>query len=367
MTDYRKCEFPLELALKAASESSGAGSFPSQENYYEKYCDIVAQLRKDVYPNVNSGLAALSDVSGLYTDHGGEHFDQVVLYAGHLLGMCNVSDIEKNQDAIVSETWALTHYELYLLLLSIRFHDVGNYFGRERHEQNISKVIKEFNITHLVNNGIEARNVCVVGGAHGGKTRGGSKDTIGSLNEDANADGHLHGLGLRKIAAITRFADEICENRFRTGELIESGIPPSNLVYHKYAYCIKRNYVKDKTLHLGLEVPVKDFLREYRIDNEELVDLPSIIKQRLIKTELERRYCNRFLPEGIQVKQVSVTIRIIDDEDDEDTFDPKILEESSFTLRETEYPRYEEFIIDEETNNFLNVEYIKSLTKESTE
>ncbi len=252
MSMYESQSLPLERILESVGNK--LDYFPIRENHYSKYLEITQQLRKDVYPKINAGLAAMSAQSGLYTDHGPEHFDLVVQYAGLLLGVKNDADITNIVDKINSNNWILNPYELYLLLLSIRFHDVGNMYGRENHEQNIAKVIRSKSIVHLHQNQLEARKVCAIGGAHGGRTREGSKDTIGRLLEDQiSSDGHIHDIGFKKIAAITRIADEICENRKRTGELDLDAIPAYNLVFHKYAYSIVDNYIRDKIFYLKIK------------------------------------------------------------------------------------------------------------------
>ena len=68
---------------------------------FDKYSEILGQLRRQVYTKVNAGLAALSDLSGLYTDHSEEHFDEVVLHAGIMLGLYRNADAEKIKEAVI--------------------------------------------------------------------------------------------------------------------------------------------------------------------------------------------------------------------------------------------------------------------------
>ncbi|QTH70316.1 HD domain-containing protein [Pseudoalteromonas xiamenensis] len=361
MNENRTCNLPLEQVLLGISKTSNLSAFPKKDNYFDKYCEIVAQLRREVYKNVNAGLATLSEQSGLYTDHGEEHYDQVVLYAGKMLNVRDDNVDEIIQKAIANN-WVLKPYELYLLLLSIRFHDVGNIYGRENHEQNIAKVIQKYNINHLNNNRLEARKICEIAGAHGGRTKSGSKDTIGVLSDDSGSDGHLHDIGFRKIASITRLADEICENRNRTNRLDEEEIPTHNLVFHTYAYSIVSNYIRDKILFIKLEFKDSYLSKEYQVyekkDNGESIlvpiDMASVICSRLKKAELERRYCNRFLSEEIQIKEINISIDIISDEKEEHSFTPEVLRTKKFTLKEVDYPSFGDTIISSEVREFLS-------------
>lgn len=352
---------PLEFLLQSICDDSS--NFPTNANYYQRYCQIVDQLKDQVYTNVNAGLAALSDESGLYTDHGSDHFDTVVLHAGFLLGLNRRSDVQPVAQKVMSHEWILTPYEIYILLLSIRLHDVGNIYGREHHEQNINKVIQKFELVYLYKDKIESTMIAAIAGAHGGTTREGDKDTIGRLPDNNASNAHIHGLDGKKIAAITRFADEVCENRQRVASSGAMDIPAHNSVFHKYAEAIAVNSVKDRMLHLSFQFHISDLSAKYQIyegkhENKKLVDvyLPLIVLDRLKKTELERRYCNRFIPDPAQTRGISVHIDIIEDEKDEESFKHEVLDQITFTLKEEGYPSKEGLIFDDRTKDFLNYE-----------
>ncbi|MFT7009849.1 MAG: hypothetical protein ACJAXJ_004403 [Colwellia sp.] len=368
MSQNNQFNFLLEKLLNKVGQHNDLEHFPTPESHYKKYCDITEQLRANVYPKINAGLASLSNRSGLYTDHSDSHFDLVVHYAGLMLGL-NTSNIDDIAKEVISDKWILTPYEIYILLLSIRFHDVGNIYGREDHERMISKVINEFSITHLITNPIEAKKISQIGGAHGGKTPSGSKDTIGNLAESENFDGHIKDVKHKKIAAITRFADEICENRQRTGNIVESTIPVHNMVYHKYAESIVGNYIEGKTLCIRLQVKHSNLTQKYSIytKNEAGIEvltealLPQVTLDRLRKTELERRYCNRYLPELAQVNEISVKIDILEDAKCPESFHHEVIDEKSFILKERDYPSAGDNILGNPVKDFLDYDRICKL------
>lgn len=352
-------DHPLEHLLELTCADSA--NFPTPGNYYTRYFQIVDQLKEQVYKNINSSLAALSEESGLYTDHSADHFDTVVLHAGFLLGLNRRSDVTPIVQKVISNEWILTPYEIYILLLSIRLHDVGNIYGREYHEHNINKVIQQFQLVHLHRDKIESTMIAAIAGAHGGTTREGDKDTIGRLQENNISNAHIHSIDGKKIAAITRFADEVCENRNRVASSMAIGIPRHNLVFHKYAGAITGNSVKDRMLHLSFQFHISDLTDIYQIydskeEKKELIDvyLPSIIIDRLRKAELERRYCNRFIPDLAQIKGIFVCINIIEDEQDEESFKHEVLDQITFTLKEEGYPSKDGLIFDEKSMDFLN-------------
>jgi len=361
---------PLEYLLKLICPDQA--NFPTSLNYFEKYTEILNTLRNDVYKHVNAGLAALSEESGLYTDHGPDHFDEVVLHAGIILGLKRDSDVDKIETSVRSNQWIFTPYELYILLLSIRLHDVGNIYGRENHEQNIIKVIHKFKIPHLQNDRVEANMVAAIAGAHGGKTPDGDKDTIGKLQQ-YEANGHIGDIDNKKIAAITRISDEICENRQRVSASDALDIPDHNLVFHRYAQAIYGNSIKDQNLYLKFQFHIGHLLKSYRIyekqqdtDIKELIEvhLPSIVLDRLKKAELERRYCNRFIPDNAQIKGISVNIEILEDEMDEESFRLETLEQISFTLQEEGYPLKDELMFDSKTIQFMDYDRICKVRSE---
>ena len=73
-----------------------------------------------IYPLI--GAATSAEDQGIYTDHGPDHFDSVIRYAGKLLNLPVV--IEGNEKICISP------YEVFILLVSILLHDAGNIYGR---------------------------------------------------------------------------------------------------------------------------------------------------------------------------------------------------------------------------------------------
>jgi hypothetical protein len=124
MADIPNSQILERLFKEVAADTP---KFPRMSNdYYVQYSNFVNALRRDIYPGVDAGLAANSAISGYYTAHNAEHFDEVVRYAGDLLGASTTEGVSKD---------VLTPYELYILLVAIRVHDVGNIEGREDHEK----------------------------------------------------------------------------------------------------------------------------------------------------------------------------------------------------------------------------------------
>jgi len=306
MTDF----LPLEKAFfRAAAETS---KFPRiVSNYADLYKGLLNHLRANIYKDIDAGLASNSDIPGFYTAHNSEHFDEVVRYAGDLLGV---------------ETWKddnipLHPYELYILLVAIRIHDAGNAHGRKDHEKKCFDVLRSCGAASGIDV-TEKKLIAMIAQAHGGETARRDKDTIGDLETEIPSSNF--SIRAQLIASIVRFADEICENRGRAANyLLEHGeIPKHSELFHKYAAAISANVIvrKDKRLTLKYTVNIKDAARPWgcAVTGEEKEKyLIDYILERLEKMDRERKYCNRFSREIYTVDSIRAKIEIIDDNHDE--------------------------------------------------
>jgi hypothetical protein len=259
----------------------------------------------------------------VFTSHGPDHFDEVVKYAGLLLG-CERGD----------EIIGLSAYELYVLLLAIRLHDAGNVYGREGHEKKAFQILRTMGELSGPDD-VEKKFVADIAEAHGGVTADGSKNTVGRLGE-------LESIGSievrpRLLAAIVRFADEISESRPRAaGYLLKEGaLPKHNEVFHKYASCIKSVNVKpaERTVSLKYVFSAEDAKRKWGKgkDENQVTDVFLIdeIFERLDKMFLERRYCVRFMRSICNVERIRADIKI-HDEDHSTVFEFAVDEEEGY-------------------------------------
>lgn len=303
---------PLEKKLQElATEHSDC--FPRiPGNYFTQYSELLNQLRLNFYPKIDAGLSSNSPDHSFYTAHNSEHFDEVVRYAGELL-------LRSNSSA----QFSLQPYELYALLVAIRIHDAGNIFGREEHEKKCFHILKTCNAGG--SDPFEKKKIAGIAQAHGGKTLIGDKDTIGALDEK-NSIGTIT-IRPRLLAALVRFADEICENSSRATDL--DAIPEQSKIYHAYAGAIKANSFDGKWVNLEFMVPhqlATETLNSYSFElvkNDEGIDIKNeiiakvylldVIFDRLEKMDMERKYCNRFMKELVYVEGIRVKIEIIDE------------------------------------------------------
>ncbi len=288
-----------------------AGSVPQKfpiqtANYWDRYRALLDFLRTAIYPHINAGLACLSKSPGIYTDHGPDHFDEVIRYAGFLL------DPSFDSDGIE----AIDPYDLFMLLSAIRLHDAGNIDGRENHEKRAFAILKEAGRAVCPDDD-EASLIALIAEAHGGKTASGDKDTIGALNE-------RYGMGAVKcrpqlVAAIVRFADEICEHSSRASNhhLAAGTLPLQNQLFHLYSHGVKQALVnrEEKSFELRLIFDVANLRDRYPTPThclghpQEKYVLDDAF-DRIEKLDVERIYCNRFLPPQLRTERLKVQLDI---------------------------------------------------------
>lgn len=328
---------PLEIYFEKVSKQKIR--FPNNsEEYFSKYISILDYLNKHVYPQISAGLTINSDGvdKSLYTDHSAEHFDEVVKYAGSLLGL----DI--HYDGTSDINISLTPYEIYCLLVAIRIHDAGNIQGREDHNNKCLPILRDIYSKNNFDQP-ETRIIANIAAAHGGMASDGSKDTIGVLEK---SKGFL-ALTVREqlLAGIVRISDEICENRFRASNFLlsKNQVPVQNELYHVYGASITHNRYENNVLMLEYSLKESLLSKKYMMDDEEIY-LIDYIYLRLEKMDLERIYCNRFTRELCSIDSIKVTISIYDEDEAYEIAEPLAitLEDKGYPTRESPLHKYKE-------------------------
>jgi HD superfamily phosphodiesterase len=324
---------PLEEHLKTLAETR-KNSFPNpQDNYWDRYTALLGNLKMSVYPHINAGLACLSKSPGIYTDHGPAHFDEVVRYAGFLIEAENESENNLNP------------YELYLLLCAIRLHDSGNIDGREEHDKRVYSILKRYG-GRISQDNAEAQLISSIAQAHGGYTFAGSKDTIRELQESTIVG--PAPCRPRLVAALVRFADEICEHTSRAAHHhIETGtLPKENRLFQFYAKSIvgAKPDRKNSTFKLNLLIDTAYLVEKYTTPKnaegkQEEKYLIDDILDRVDKLNHERVYCNRFLSPQLRIEAIEVEIKITKQQMMPGGFEiPQQCDLKRLTIRDDGYP-----------------------------
>lgn len=290
--------FPIESFLAEVQEKHHS-AFPENISYSSRYQTALGKLCP-LYKTINAAMTK----EGLFTDHGPDHFDEVVRYLGEIIPLNQIAP-----SSVV--TGVVTPYELFVILLAARIHDVGNNDGRIGHEQRCHQALLDISDGTDV---VERLMIASIAQAHGGHSTRGCKDTISDIPLSPGVFNIV--FNARKCAALVRIADEICENRKRAFENLDFTTEQGKRseIYHAYASCISRNTfsLNDRQLTIDFDIPVdmldRKFLKlEQGVTNEIL--LIEEVANRLEKLNLERKYCNTYLPEALRICGIKVTIR----------------------------------------------------------
>lgn len=309
----------LRYILEQKQISGKDNEFPRKENYVQIFNDLEQYLNKNVHTQVVAGAAA--NGSGLLNDHGPVHVEMVICKARDILGdMAN----------------RLSGYEIFLLLLSIHFHDVGNIFGREDHEQRISEVMEALGNLLPFDYAVKS-NIMRIAMAHGGNICG-EKDTISELPDYD----HLEGQEIRPalLAAVLRYADEISDDHTRANRFLmdAKAVPENNIAFHEYSKCLEQPAVRGDTLLLKYSIPYK--LAKNRIMKlGTQIYLYDEILLRIKKNLCELEYCRKYSKGYIVVSSLSVHINVRK----ENPY--QLAYQDNFKVRLSGYPNQESFTL----------------------
>jgi len=297
---------------KNATKPKELGSKIGDE-YIAQYNKVASDLQKYVHSETTKG--AISIDGGYLTDHGPDHIGTVIARASAL---------------VEAESCLLSAYEVYLLLMAIHFHDIGNVFGRANHASNAQEAMKWLGES-AGRDEFEKKMILQIARAHGGEIDG-DKDTIGKLG--VNAPLHNRQVRPRLLAAILRFADELADERRRANRfgLDTKSIPETAAIYHEYALALHSVRIEHEgqTTELAFSVPHDKALRKYKLDGGESYLLDYILK-RTLKMYLEQMYCMRYMRNSIALDRIDVRIEVFGD-----AIDP--IETIAYRIAESGYP-----------------------------
>lgn len=266
------------------------------KNYYADYLTARKYLVEEVLPSIKATEPSL-------TDHGAPHIANVLKNAWYLLTYH--TDDEKEKYKIIKK---LTAHDLYVLCLSILFHDVGNINGRENHNKKISDIYKAVR-GDVAKYRTERSLILKAAEAHCGKTKSGSRDTLKEIDNNPHT---LFGdaINFLDIVSILRFADELAEGPQRTSDYLlkTDKISLDSMLYHKYAN------ITNIFIDRGTERIVLQYFIDIKNENADtLKELLSFTYERIIKLDEERRYAKFYSKMLEPFKKTEVTFSFTND------------------------------------------------------
>jgi hypothetical protein len=263
----------------------------SEQPFDRRLQDSLAQLPEPAKTNLHSDYLAarryvIDEIVGHIpasepdlTDHSEAHLADVMKQVCALLGPPNDS---------------LSPHELYLLGVSILFHDVGNLHGRSEHHKKIADIYNAARKGEARFH-TERNAVLAIAGAHTGSTKTGNKDTVKNVTTLSFDGSRVKG---QELAALLRFGDELAEGPHRTSAYLlnHHGYKPESVIFHKYAASVE--YFIDRhegrialTYTFDLEL-VEDVLEVG--NGVKLDDMLKFCYARLVKLDQERKYCKYY-------------------------------------------------------------------------
>lgn len=256
-------------------------------------------------------------------NHGSGHVEKVIAKASEMLHFF--------------EHDHLTPYEAFFLLCAIQIHDVGNVFGRERHEQACKTILEEKG-KQIIPDSFERKIIEKLALVHGGAVDG-QKDTISLLSENKN----MYSMKVRKrlLAAILRFADEMADDCSRADRhgLANDTILEGSRIYHRYSEALHTVKIDKNTLNgrfelnLSFEFDSDIAMQTFKKYGQDKYLLDEIY-DRTLKMECERRYCMRFLRPCFSLDAIKVEIVV------QSSKYPLSSERYEYVLEEKGYPIY---------------------------
>ena len=271
-------------------------TFPYDVDYITRYKENSGTLYRDVHPLVEKGAAIIDGVC--LNNHGEGHIKTVIKRASQLV---STPDFE------------LTPYELYVLLMGIHLHDIGNLKGRAGHEEKIASVIADIDrltSSIIFADVVERETIIDIARAHGG----GFDNLLSLDNETMILDQRVRA---QYIAAIIRLADEISDDVSRANNLLlENGILPEKaVIYHLYSHCLKTAVYKpeSKCISYIFMINEKCLLDKFKLNHAETFFIDELYR-RTLKTFKEAVICTKFLRPHIYIDKVRVSITIILDD-----------------------------------------------------
>jgi hypothetical protein len=283
------------------------------------YDDVLVATHKYLNENVHDKVqsrAELHDVGIYLTDHGPKHIELVLRRASQLVRTRESLDSEDSKASFYASS--LNPYEIFILVLAVHFHDVGNMYGREGHEQRIREEMEK--IGSLTIAWPEKTVISQIASCHGGKVKG-SKDTIQTLPSGKIRDGDA-SYRPQLLAAVLRLADELADEKSRAdnyGLIDPEQLPPTCLIFHKYAEGLKisldplggRISLQFSLQEADLAAPYKKLEKNGKESDQYLIDE---IYERTLKTYTEMIYCGRYMrPLDTHLHEVGVEILIYTD------------------------------------------------------
>lgn len=286
----------FEKALKAheSRNTSRAG-----QNYFTKYALLKERLANVEYAQTMVGFRGGND-------HGPQHIERVLDHFDALLG-------ERPNKFI-------NIYELYLVAMSILYHDVGILLGRKQHADKSAWLLSLEQNDYVIDP-LDKELMAVAVRLHSSTKK--IDEVCQEYPQNQLVNGH--NIRIRTIAALVRLSDELDEDQRRAPHSLQwkmsppiavpsdledtQLLPEESKFYWDFNQRV-RGVLPDpqrKTIKIELRFRPEDPNSEAMIDRQRRNFVEASI-EKILKINQERIYCNKFLPEALQYSAMDISI-----------------------------------------------------------
>lgn len=262
--------------------------------FYHIYFATKCILQKNYYPFIK-------DVNPFYTDHGINHINRILhklfrLLKPHLVldeGTTPYTRKHINEDKTSKK---LNAYELYLLMCSVLWHDVGNLYGRIKHENNIHHFFdKAKNFLHDKNSSEWIEKIC--------EAHSGSNAIISKIDRESKNEKEFTFYP-RFLAALLRFSDELDEDKQRIGERVIDLLPEGKQAFWFFCKCndsidVEDDDFQNRKIIIECKINRCELFQKLKKENTDGTGIEEVIgikeySKRINKINEERKYCTLY-------------------------------------------------------------------------
>lgn len=265
------------------------------ESLWVKYLST----RNDIIENI---LPHISKVEPDLTDHSDRHIVDVIDNAALLIGLKN--DFKGDIEDLPHDFSAS---EMFVLLIALVMHDIGNILKRYDHGSKVIEVWSKLTSWNIW--APNERNIIIdICRAHSGKSKDGSFDTIKDLAVSRRYF-FKNYIRISVLAAIVRFADELAEGEHRTSHFLQKNglIKDDSQIFHEYARCTRVSFDREMgRIALTYHVEVNGSA----VNKVQLRKLLKVIYVRALKLNAERQLARYYVDCFNKFRETSISLQI---------------------------------------------------------
>ncbi len=279
-----RIERALEQHEKDSYESAG-------ENFFTKYKLAKERLTKIIYIRTAGGFREGND-------HGPQHILRVLGYLDRIPGEPGVA--------------TLSPYELYLVAMSVLYHDIGLLHQRKKHSEISAHLLKAENSGFLFDPHDKEFMAIAI------KDHSSSQD----IKEDSRNFSTVeyvrnHSVRIRLIAALVRLADELDEDHRRAPADLQQLLPLPNeskfyWAFNQHIQSVEPQ-LRNNSIRITMSVNDEDNELSFTT-NDQTRPFIELAMEKIIKINTEREYCNQFFPDNLKYNETILRLRPISEQ-----------------------------------------------------